>query len=137
MFDLIMESKTIKIIYWIATSIFALGMFVDGFIGTLRTEYAKDLILALGYPYYILTIVGVAKMLGAIGIVQAYSRVAKEWAFAGFAFIFLGASVSHIFNQDIILKIVSPLVFFILLAGVYWLNMLHEQTKSHTHSHTI
>jgi len=53
-----------------------------------------ETLLFLGYPVYIMKILGLAKVLGGIAILTGRSPRLKEWAYAGFAFDFLGATAS-------------------------------------------
>lgn len=59
-----------------------------------------DLMNHLGYPVYLLTILGVAKFLAVIGIWQKFSPTLREWAFAGIAINLVGAIASHLAVQD-------------------------------------
>ena len=52
-------------------------------------------ITALGYPLYVLKILGTCKILGAIALAVPGLRRIKEWAYAGFVYDFLGAAASH------------------------------------------
>lgn len=52
--------------------------------------------MQLGYPTYLLTIIGVWKLLGAIAILAPGLPLVKEWAYAGIAFLLTGAVVSHL-----------------------------------------
>jgi hypothetical protein len=125
-----MKPKTIRIIYWTVTILFALAMLMDGIVGVMQVEQGKEIMVHLGYPIYILTILGVAKILGAIGIVQGASRTLKEWAFAGFTFHFLGACASRAFAGDSITLIISPLIFMTVMFVTYFLWKKTEQLKA-------
>ena len=87
--------KKEKIIFWSATTIIAL---FEGVMPALtsQTELAKEGIRHLGYPEYFGNALVVFKILGVLALVipQIPKRV-KEWAFAGFAFDFIFASISH------------------------------------------
>ncbi len=87
--------KKDKIIFWTATTIIAL---LEGVMPVLtsQTELAKEGIRHLGYPEYFGNVLVVFKVLGVLAIVipQVSKRV-KEWAYAGFAFDFLFAAISH------------------------------------------
>jgi hypothetical protein len=87
--------KKDKIIFWTATTIIAL---LEGVMPALtsQTELAKEGIRHLGYPEYFGNVLVVFKVLGVFAIVipQVSKRV-KEWAYAGFAFDFLFAAISH------------------------------------------
>jgi hypothetical protein len=87
--------KRTKIIYWTAT------IFIFLFEGVLpaltsQTELAKEGIRHLGYPAYFGTALVVFKILGSLALVipQMPNRI-KEWAYAGFAFDFMFAAISH------------------------------------------
>ncbi len=95
--------KRDKIIYWIATIWLALGMIATGIQQLLKMQVEKALappgvygITELGYPLYILTIIGVWKILGVVALLIPKFPLLKEWAYAGFFFLMTGAAYSHI-----------------------------------------
>ncbi|HLR26407.1 MAG TPA: DoxX family protein, partial [Fodinibius sp.] len=75
-----MKPKTINISYWVVTDLFVLGMLQSGIVELIPTEGSKQLMDMLGYPQYLNTILGVAKILGAIALVQPKFQTIKEWA---------------------------------------------------------
>ena len=89
------KMKKETIIFWTATTIIAL---FEGVMPALtsQTELAKEGIRHLGYPEYFGNALVVFKVLGVLALVipQIPKRV-KEWAYAGFAFDFIFASISH------------------------------------------
>jgi uncharacterized membrane protein YphA (DoxX/SURF4 family) len=50
----------------------------------------------LGYPEYLLTILGIAKLLGVAALLYPGMPRLKEWAYAGFAFDLGGATISQL-----------------------------------------
>ncbi|MEM6889511.1 MAG: DoxX family protein [Pseudomonadota bacterium] len=76
---------------------------------------------ALGYPSYLLIILGVSYILGIIGLWQTMSTSLKEWAFAGFTIAMIGAFSSHMLAGDPISKAAPSLILLALLAASYWL----------------
>jgi hypothetical protein len=50
---------------------------------------------ALGYPLYLMTILGTWKMLGSITLLAPRFPRLKEWAYAGIFFNMTGAAISH------------------------------------------
>jgi len=102
--------KKLKTWYWIATIIFALMMIMDGIGGITQQEAGKEVLKHLGYPMYLLIIVGIAKLLGAASILQTKFTAIKEWAYAGFAINFIGAFASRAFVGDGISLLIPPLV---------------------------
>ena len=114
-----MTPKTTKNIYWITTLLFALMMFMDGIGGVTQQEAGQEVMIHLGYPLYFLIIAGIAKLLGVVAIVQTKFKVIKEWAYAGFAFNFIGAFASRAFLHDGIFETIFPLIILGILFVPY------------------
>jgi len=107
--------KKLKTWYWIATIIFALMMIMDGVGGITQQEAGKEVLKHLGYPMYLLIIVGIAKLLGAASILQNKFKTIKEWAYAGFAINFIGAFASRAFVSDGISLLIPPLIALVIM----------------------
>ena len=110
-------SKRNKIIYWIATLWLSLGMISTGAVQLFKQKAGQgglDTITELGYPIYILTILGVWKVLGVIAVLIPKFPLLKEWAYAGFFFAMSGAIFSHMASGNSIKKIFPPLLLLIL-----------------------
>ncbi|RFM36226.1 DoxX family protein [Chitinophaga silvisoli] len=107
-------TKRNNIIYWTATIILALFMFVGGLAQIFRQKDNVDGIIHLGYPLYFMTILGVWKVLGVITILLPRFPLVKEWAYAGFFFAMTGAVISHIASGDSFAHFIAPLIFAIL-----------------------
>ena len=90
------------------------------YVFTRQTELAKEGIRHLGYPEYFGNALVVFKVLGVLAIVipQVPKRV-KEWAYAGFAFDFLFAAISHGAVDGINGQTFFPLVVLGILAVSY------------------
>lgn len=112
-------TKRNKIIYWIATIWLALGMLSTGIIQLLKTEDEVTKITQLGYPIYILTILGIWKILGVVVVLLPKIPVIKEWAYAGFFFAMTGAVVSHLVSGSPVGELFGP-ILLIVLTTVSW-----------------
>ena len=110
------------IAYWAVTALFCFAMTASGTMNLLRVEQMKESITALGYPEYLMTILGVAKVLGVIALLIPGAPLLKEWAYAGFTFDLLGASASHAFVGDPIAETIVPLVVLGIAAASYFLR---------------
>ena len=75
----------------------------------------------LGYPLYLMKITGLAKLLGAAALLANRPARMVEWAYAGFSFLFLGATASHVLAGDSVHAPI-PLICFLLLLGSYALH---------------
>ncbi|MBE8719430.1 DoxX family protein [Sphingobacterium pedocola] len=112
-------TKFKKIIYWIATIWLALGMLSTGIVQLIKMEEEVRAFNHLGYPSYLLTIIGIWKILGVIAILLPRFWVLKEWAYAGFFFVASGATISHIALKDPITDIL-PSTLLLVLAIISW-----------------
>jgi hypothetical protein len=78
--------------------------------------------MTLGYPAYVMTILGIAKLLGVGALLIPGRPLLKEWAYAGFTFNMLGATASHLFVGDPMSETLPPLVLLCLGAVSYQLR---------------
>jgi hypothetical protein len=115
-----MKPKTIKITYWCLIVLFSLAMLGDAFGGITKQQAGIDVLNHLGYPIYIMPFMGYLKVLGVIALLQTKFRNLKEWAFAGFAFIFIGAAASRAAMGDGAGMVAMPLVMLAVLFVTYW-----------------
>lgn len=111
--------KKINIIYWVTTGLIFL---FEGVLPALtsQTEMAKEGISHLGYPVYFGIMLTVFKVVGALVLIlpQIPARI-KEWAYAGFTFDFIAASVSHGAVDGFGGEAIFPLVVLAILAISY------------------
>ena len=92
---------------------------------TSQPEFAKAGMRHLGYPEYFGNALVIVKVFGAFALVipQVYGRI-KEWAYAGFAFNFIFASISHFAVDGMDFQSFLPLMFLGILAASY--NSYHK-----------
>jgi hypothetical protein len=90
-----MKTKTIKILYWVFTILFAFMMLGSAIPDILVMPLAVEgMHNGLGYPVYFIPFIGTAKALGVIAIlIPGFPRI-KEWAYAGLMFDLIGATYS-------------------------------------------
>jgi|ERR1700754_469312 len=125
-----MKPKTIKITYWVLTVLFALAMLADSYGGITQQQAGKDVLQHLGYPMYALIIFGVAKLLGVVAVLQTRFNTIKEWAYAGFAFTFIGAIASRGFAGDGVSLLIPPLVMLVVMFVTYYFWKKYEQLNT-------
>lgn len=114
-----------KIVYWIATLWLALGMVATGVVQLSKGKAGQgglDMITHLGYPGYLLTLLGVWKILGVVALVIPKFPLLKEWAYAGFFFIMTGAIFSHIAIGDPATEILPSLLLLLLTVTSWYLR---------------
>ena len=89
-------------------------MLSTGAVQLFKLKADVDQITHLGYPVYLLTILGVWKILGVAAVLIPKFPRLKEWAYAGFFFAMSGAVFSHIASGDSMNEIAPSLVLLIL-----------------------
>ena len=111
--------KLNKILFWTSTTIIALFEGVMPAL-TFRSEMAKEGIKHLGYPPYFGDALAAFKVLGVLALMipQVPKRI-KEWAYAGFAFDFLFASISYFAVEGVVFFSFFPYIFVGILAVSY------------------
>jgi hypothetical protein len=107
-------TKRNKIIYWVATLWLALGMTSSGIVQLIHMEEEVKMMTNLGYPIYFLTIIGIWKLLGVVGLLMPKFPLLKEWTYAGFFFIMSGAVFSHLVSGDVAKELFGPLLLLTL-----------------------
>jgi hypothetical protein len=110
-----------KIIYWISTLWLALGMVSTGLVQLFKGQAGTGgvaWITQLGYPIYILTILGIWKILGVVALLVPKFPLVKEWAYAGFFFAMTGAAFSHIASGT--MKEIFPSLLLLILTMASW-----------------
>ena len=114
--------KRHKIIYWIATVWLALGMTSTGVVQLMRLDEETDMFAELGYPVYLLTLLGIWKILGVIAVLLPRLPLLKEWAYAGFFFIMSGAVYSHLAVGDDPVSLFGPLLLLVLTVVSWYIR---------------
>jgi uncharacterized membrane protein YphA (DoxX/SURF4 family) len=115
-------SRARLILYWIATALIALEMVTGGSWDLVRTAYVRELMDHLGYPEYMLTILGVWKILGAIAILAPRFPRLKEWAYAGMIFDLTGAAASHAICREGVSQLVVTLILALIVMASWALR---------------
>lgn len=92
-----MKPKTINILYWVFTLIFAALMIFSSVGGIGPNEQTIQIFHTyLGYPIYFIQFISWAKIIGVIAILVPGFRKIKEWAYAGLFFDLTAAVYSGI-----------------------------------------
>jgi hypothetical protein len=117
-----------KISYWTLTIIFAGMMMLSGYFYLSKQPAIVQAIHQLGYPEYMLGILGTAKILGVVALLQTRFNTLKEWAYAGFTINLIGACWSHLALGQ---PVVAPAILLLILAGSYALSVQLSNKKVH------
>jgi len=112
--------RTRAIVYWVATGLLVFELVLGGIWDVLRVPHVCIVFERLGYPLYLLVILGVWKLLGSVALVIPRFPRLKEWAYAGVVFNLTGALVSHVASGDIEPGPMSYLVVMVGITATSW-----------------
>lgn len=122
-------SKRNIIIYRIATVWLALGMVATGIQQLMHLPIEEALappgthgMAALGYPAYLLTLIGIWKLIGTVVLFLPRTPLLKEWAYAGFFFLLTGALFSHIAVEHSAAELFPAGLLLVMLVLSWWLR---------------
>jgi hypothetical protein len=108
-------SKGKTIVYWATTGLLSVGLLGSGFAKLSAQAPLVENMNHLGFPPYLLSILGFWMVAGAIVLLVPGAARVKEWAYAGVVFQMTGAAASHMFAGDALSQS-APTLFFVGLA---------------------
>jgi len=125
-----MTVKTVNIIYWISTIIFAALMIFASVGGLQPTQKVIQIFHdGLGYPIYFIQFISVAKLIGCIAILTPGLKRIKEWAYAGLFFDLIGAVYSGIAAAGTFDPMILTMLGWIIpgiLSYYFWHKKINE-----------
>ena len=89
-----------KIAYWVATGLVAAVALLGGFSYVTNSPEAIANFRHVGYPQQLRVLLGIAKLAGASVLLLPRLAALKEWAYAGFTFTWIAATVAHYLAAD-------------------------------------
>ena len=121
--------KKTKIIYWIFTVLLIAMMLMSAVTSFMPNPQGEAMMKAIGYPYNVLQLLAIAKILGSIALlVPGFPRI-KEWAYAGFTFDLIGAIFAFYMVGTPLADLAFMLVGLLLVFGsyTYYHKLLREK----------
>jgi hypothetical protein len=110
------------IAYWVVTAIVVSECFIGGATDIFRLAPFYPALITLGYPSYLATILGIAKILAAtVLLVPGLPRL-KEWAYAGIVINMVGAAASYLGAHQPAANLIAPAAFAGLALGSWALR---------------
>jgi hypothetical protein len=106
-----------NIMYWGATGLVAIVALAAGISYLAAAPAAVENFRHVGYPQQLRVLLGIAKLAGAIVLLLPRLPLLKEWAYAGFTFTWIAATVAHYLAADG--KVLLPVMLLGLLAVSY------------------
>lgn len=109
-----------RYIYVVSTAILVLELMAGAFMDLAHLPYVVQEVRSIGYPAYVLYILGVWKVLAVAALLWPRLPRLREWAYAGVFFEMFGAVESHVLAGDHFGKYAAPLAFTFLTLVSWW-----------------
>ena len=109
-----MTTKTKTITYWASTAMLAFVLLSGGLAYLVDRADAEAGIVQLGYPSYLLAILGIWKVAGGLVLLAPRLPRLKEWAYAGAVLDLTGAAASHLARGNHAAHVIVPLALTIV-----------------------
>ncbi|MFP4844486.1 DoxX family protein [Winogradskyella sp. PE311] len=87
--------RTKQTIYWLSTAVLCGIFFYSASMYFIKTNMIKGFFETFNYPTYIVIPLAVAKFLGIVMILWRPNKWLTEWAYAGFFFDLVLATLAH------------------------------------------
>ena len=117
-----------KIAYWGATGLVAIATLSAAFSYLTTAPEAVENFRHVGYPQQLRVLLGIGKLAGAIVLLLPRLPTLKEWAYAGFTFMWIAAVVAHYLAADG--KSLLPVALLGLLAVSYVMRPANRRSSA-------
>jgi uncharacterized membrane protein YphA (DoxX/SURF4 family) len=97
--------------YWVITVVVVGECVVGGAMDLARLPPFYPLLIQLGYPAYLATILGTAKIIAGVVLSAPGLPRLKEWAYAGVLINMIGAGVSYLAMHQSVTNLIPPAAF--------------------------
>ncbi len=116
--------------YWLLTVLVSFELTAGALWDLLSIELVRTDLAHLGYPLYLLTILGIWRIPGALALLTPRFARLKEWAYAGAFFDFTGAAASHWLVGDGGGRWAAPVVLALATLGSWALRPASRRMTS-------
>lgn len=116
--------KRDKILYWITTGLVSLSFLMASMMYLTKSPELMASFASTGLPEYFVMILGTAKLLGGLAVLNPWSAKLREWSYAGFTFVLIGATWVHIATGT---PFIAPVINLLLVGLSYF---FHQRVKA-------
>ena len=125
-----MDTK--KIAYIVVTAVFCIGILPGAVLDIAQPDFVAETMAGIQLPLYVLTLIGIWKLLGIVALAAPQFRRVNEWAYAGFFFDLTGAMWVHLAGGDPLSSAVPAGVLMVPLFASYWLRDARQMPATST-----
>lgn len=114
-------------VYWISTSLLSLLYLISATMYIVKKGWARQAIVELGYPAYLVPVLTVAKVLAVIAIVTRANVGLSELAYAGVFYHLLLSAAAHFGVRKPGAAVPALVAIALLIASVATQNVAREK----------
>jgi uncharacterized membrane protein YphA (DoxX/SURF4 family) len=96
--------------YWLLTTAVVAECFIGGTMDLLHMAPFYPAMISLGYPGYLATMLGIAKLLAGVVVLAPRLPRLKEWAYAGILINMVGAAGSYVATRQSLTNLIPPAI---------------------------
>lgn len=115
-----------EIAFWVATALVAVEALYGAFTYLTAAPIAVERFAHVGYPQQLRVLLGIAKLAGAIVLLLPGRSTLKEWAYAGFTFTWVAATVAHFLAGDGALSLLPAALLGVLAVSYVTRTVDHD-----------
>jgi uncharacterized membrane protein YphA (DoxX/SURF4 family) len=130
-------SRSRPIVYWVSTIVLGVEGIVGGALALVRWPAYAEVMRHLGYPAYLMTILGVWYTLAGLAVLAPRLPRLKEWAYAGLVINYSGAAASHLSAGDGAGALVAPFFFTGLVVASWALRPPDRRLEEPQLAHSV
>ncbi|WPP51939.1 DoxX family protein [Catalinimonas niigatensis] len=104
------------------TLILVIGMLAGGISTLVRVEYQVNIFNHLDYPLFLMSMIGIAKILAAIVLILPGIPLLKIGAYVGIFIVSICAFISHVVANDSVGAMMNPLILTAIVLAAHFLN---------------
>lgn len=127
--------KRINLFYWILTGLLVPALAIGSIMAIIGNPGSVEVVTSLGYPAYLASFLGIARILALVAIFTPKVPRLQEWAYAGLVFDIIGAVYSQIAMGNPFTHSIFPTVLLAITLGSYYLHHKRLAAKFNNNSH--
>ena len=117
--------KPLKIIYWVVTIAMCSLFLYSAQMYFFNTDMVRGFFEMLHFPKWVVIPLAILKVAGVIAIISDLSSVLKEWAYAGFFYDVILATVAHNDAGHGLIGLSFYGIFLVLGSRLLYLSLIH------------
>lgn len=125
--------KTSRVIYNVGFGLISVQMFIMGIMQLASNPVVMNNMVHFQLPGYFIQMIAIAKILGAMALIQPWNANVKRFAFYGFVMLLFGAIFMHIAVEDPIVMLLPAVISLVILVVAETLRDVEMANDEYEH----